>query len=362
MDTKTAKTMFHALRIAEVRRETRDAVSIRFEVPPALEAVFTFAAGQYVTVRAVIDGAEVRRNYSICAAPLDGELRIAVKALPGGVFSVYANERLRAGDVIEVMPAAGHFTAPFGPDRALRYAAFAAGSGITPILSIIRTVLQVEPRSRFTLVYGNRVSGQILFLDALAALKNRFMARFDVYHFLSAEEEEIALFNGRLDRAKCEQVLEDLIDPATLDLCFICGPEGMMAAAERALWDRGVAPEAVRLERFVAGGTAGPSTASLAAISQAAGRSMGVVLEGRRSTVVFDAALGNILDSVRASGVAAPFACKGGVCATCRAKIVSGRATMGVNYGLTPDEVAQGYILTCQATPVTDDLVITYDT
>ncbi len=356
------KTGFHVLTVAEIRRETPDAVSIRFDMPDALAPHFTFKAGQYLTLRAMIGGEDVRRNYSICAAPADAALVVAVKALQGGRFSTYANTILRPGDTVEVMPASGHFTAPFGAGRALSYAAFAAGSGITPVLSILKTVLESEPESRFKLFYGNRHSGRILFLEELAALKNRYMDRLEVFHFLSMEEEDVALFNGRLDAEKCRQIMGVLLDAADVDQVFICGPEAMMLGAEEALLAAGVAAEKILLERFSpAGPSPAQSASAAAAVRAAAGRRMGIVLDGRKSTVVFDAALGNILDSVRAAGMPAPFACKGGVCATCRAKLVSGKVDMKVNYGLTPEEVAQGYILTCQSTPRGEDVLITYD-
>jgi len=352
---------FHALQIAEVRRETRDAVSIRFDVPEELAPAFAFKAGQHLALRAEIGGEDVRRNYSVCASPLDGELRIAVKALPGGKFSSHANEVLKPGDVLEVMPPAGHFTAEFGA-RSAAYAAFAAGSGITPVLSIMKTILRSEPKSRFTLFYGNRHSSSILFLEELAALKNRYMGRLEIFHFLSMEEDDIALFNGRLDEGKCAEILRTLVDPLAVEKFFICGPEGMMLAAEGALLQAGVPAEKILLERFLgAAPSAAQSESALAAARAAAGRRMSIVLDGRKSTVVFDAALGNILDSVRAAGMPAPFACKGGVCATCRAKLLAGAVDMKVNYGLTPEEVAQGYILTCQATPRGDDAVVSYD-
>jgi ring-1,2-phenylacetyl-CoA epoxidase subunit PaaE len=352
---------FHALRIAEVRRETAEAVSIRFDVPPELSPVFAFKPGQHLALRAEIGGEDIRRNYSVCASPLDGELRIAVKALRGGKFSSHANEVLKPGDILEVMPAAGHFTADFGEKRAA-YAAFAAGSGITPVLSIMKTVLRSEPESRFTLFYGNRQSSQILFLEELAGLKNRYMGRLEIFHFLSMEEDDIELFNGRLDEQKCAEILRTLVAPLAVEKFFICGPEGMMLAAETALLQAGVAPEKILLERFLgAAPSAAQSESALAAARAAAGRKMSVVLDGRKSTVLFDSALGNILDSVRAAGMPAPFACKGGVCATCRAKLLSGAVDMKVNYGLTPEEVAQGYILTCQATPRGDDVVVSYD-
>ncbi len=357
----TLKTEFQSLTVAEVRRETSDAVSIRFEVDEGARDDFAFQAGQYLTVRAEIDGEDVRRNYSVCSSPLDDELRIAVKALEGGAFSGYATRTLKAGDRLDVLPAAGHFTAVFSRDQARRYAAFAAGSGITPILSLIKTALSVEPESRFALFYGNRMSGQILFLEELSALKNRFMDRLEVYHFLTLEEEEIALFNGRLDRAKCDQILTTLIDPAGIDLAFACGPEGMMLAAEAALLARGVPAERILLERFATGGARVLDAVAREQAEAAKGRRMGIVLDGRRLTVLFDAEAGNILDSVRAAGAPAPFACKGGVCATCRAKVVSGEVEMRINYGLTPDEVDQGYILTCQSVPLSDDVVVSYD-
>ncbi len=356
------KTNFHPLRVSEIRRETADAVSIRFAVPDALRETFAFAPGQYLTLRRNLAGEDVRRNYSVCAAPHDSELRVAVKILAGGRFSSFVNETLKPGDEIDVLPASGHFTATFAADKAGYYAAFAAGSGITPILSLIKTALAIEPDSRFTLFYGNRMSSQVLFLEELAALKNRFMGRLEVFHFLTMEEEDVALFNGRLDGAKCDEILATLIDPADVDLFFVCGPEGMMEAVEQALLARGVAKDHILLERFASAGSSMVfDKAAHARALAAAGRRMGVVLDGRKITVTFNSALGNILDSVRAAGAPAPYACKGGVCATCRAKVLTGEAEMRLNYGLSEEEVAQGYILTCQATPTTDDLLLSYD-
>ncbi|MGH6617574.1 2Fe-2S iron-sulfur cluster-binding protein [Sphingomonas sp.] len=358
----TSKTDFHSLRVADIRRETADAVSIRLDVPESLRERFRFEPGQYLTLRAELDGEDVRRNYSVCSAPLDDELRIAVKLLPGGRFSSFANDRLQVGDQLDVLPAAGHFTAIFSPGQERRYAAFVAGSGITPVLSLIKTALSVEPGSSFTLFYGNRMSSQVLFLEELAALKNRFMGRLAIFHFLTMEEEEVALFNGRLDREKCDEILTTLIDPCATDLFFACGPEGMMTAAEQALLARGVPEDRILLERFTSAGSSPVlDEAAQARALAAAGRRMGVILDGRKLTVTFDADRGNILDSVRATGAAAPFACKGGICATCRAKVVSGAVEMRLNYGLTREEVAAGYILTCQSMPISDDVVVSYD-
>jgi ring-1,2-phenylacetyl-CoA epoxidase subunit PaaE len=358
----TAKSDFHRLRVAEVRRETVDAVSILFDVPDRLASVLAFEPGQYLTLRHEIAGEDIRRNYSVCASPLDGELRVAVKRVGGGRFSTFANETLQAGDLLDVLKAAGHFTATFDPAKARTYVAFAAGSGITPVLSLVKTALLVEPESRFTVFYGNRVSANILFQEELSALKNRFMGRLSVFHFLTSEEEEIALFNGRLDRAKCDEILDCLVEPSEIDLAFVCGPEDMMQAAEQALQATGVPASRILLERFAnAGSSAILDEAAKARVQAAAGIPMRVVLDGRRLTVAFDADQGNILDSVRAAGAPAPFACKGGVCATCRAKLVEGRVEMRINYGLTPEEVAQGYVLTCQSTPVGEGVVLSYD-
>jgi ring-1,2-phenylacetyl-CoA epoxidase subunit PaaE len=359
--TSTAH-QFSPLAVRDIRRETADAVSISFAVPETLAGKFSFKAGQYITLKADIGGEDVRRTYSVCVSPQDGELRVAVKALPGGRFSTYANQVLQPGDMLEVLPASGHFTTSFAPSQARRYAAFAAGSGITPVLSLIKTALQTEPNSRFTLFYGNRSSAYILFLEELAGLKNRFMDRLEIFHFLSAEEDDILLFNGRLTEEKCREILRTLISPADIDLAFICGPEGMMLAAETALLQAGVTKEHILLERFAAAGSSPAQSAHAREAAQAAaGRKIGVVLDGRKSAVTFNAELGNILDSVRAAGLSAPYACKGGVCATCRAKVISGSVEMLLNYGLTDEEVAQGYILTCQSTPKGDDVVISYD-
>ncbi len=353
--------MFRPLKVAEVRRETADALSILFDVPPELSEAYRFSPGQYLTLRVDVDGKDIRRNYSVCASPLDGELRVAVKLLPGGMFSAFAGS-LKAGDTVDVLPAIGHFTVTFSADHKAHYAAFAAGSGITPVLSLLRTALAVEPSSRFTLFYGNRTGEQILFLEELAGLKNRFMGRLELFNFLSMEEEDIELFNGRLDRAKCEQILSTVIDPSGVERFFVCGPEGMMEAAEQALLARGVPAAKILLERFVsAGAPVRLDDAAQAKVKAAAGRRMEVILDGRKRAVAFDEKAGNILDSVRAAGLSAPYACKGGVCATCRAKVVSGTVDMRLNYGLSAEEVTQGYVLTCQATPTSDDVVLTYD-
>src|SRR5262245_24430794 len=231
---------FHKLRVAEVKRETPDSVSVRFELPEHLRETFAFKAGQHLTFRREIDGEEIRRNYSVCVAPSEGVLKIGVKQMGGGVFSGWINKELKAGDVIDVMAPHGSFCWNFEPDARRDYVAFAGGSGITPILSLIKTALALEPHSRFTLFYGNRNSIGVMFLEEIAGLKDRYLDRFSVFHFLEEEEEEIDLFNGRLDRAKAEQILSTLVHPANVDAFFVCGPGPMMDAIEEALHNKGV--------------------------------------------------------------------------------------------------------------------------
>lgn len=352
---------FHTLRVAEVKRETPDAVSVRFELPEAMREAFAFKAGQHLTFRREFDGEEVRRNYSVCVSPSEGVLKIGVKKIAGGVFSGWVNDDLKAGDEIEVMAPHGSFCWAFDPEARHDYVGFAGGSGITPILSLLKTALESEPKSRFTLFYGNRVSAGIMFLEEIASLKDRYIDRLQVFHFLEDEEEEIDIFNGRLDRAKVDELLIKLA-PRNADAYFICGPGAMMDAVEEALSDGGVEKSRILIERFTTGPMSVAQAAAARAIEEkAAGLKMSVTLNGRRVNVTFDPAHASILDNVRAAGLPAPFACKGGVCATCRAKVTSGEVQMKVNYGLSEQELAEGYVLTCQAAPVSEGVKLTYD-
>jgi ring-1,2-phenylacetyl-CoA epoxidase subunit PaaE len=353
---------FHKLKIAEVRRETPDSVSIRFDVPPELKGVFGFKAGQHLTLRTEMNGEDLRRNYSVCVAPHEGEIRIAVKQTPRGRFSSWANSVLAAGNAIEVLPPMGRFTIPHTDSANPCYVALAGGSGITPVLSILKTVLRENPRARFTLLYGNRDSVSIMFLEELEGLKNRYLDRLEIYHFLENETGEIELFNGRLDRAKCDDILSSLVDAKSADAFFVCGPGPLMDAAEAALAACGVSPDKIHIERFTTGTVTAEQRAREEELQQkAAGTHLTVTLDGRRLNISFDATRGNILESVQAAGLPAPYACKGGVCTTCRARVLSGKVVMLKNYGLTDEEVAQGYVLTCQAVPATDEVTISYD-
>lgn len=338
------------------------AVSISFAVPDSLRALFSFQAGQFVTLRAVVGGEELSRNYSLCVSPLDGELRAAIKETQGGLFSAWANTRLRAGDFMEVMPPIGKFVYPFAPGQTRRYVAFAGGSGITPILSLARTALAMEPASQVQLFYGNRVSNDVMLLEDLAALKDKHLDRFSVVHVLEEEEKEFALFTGRLDQAKCAELLALVDDPRSVDAWFVCGPAPMMDAVEAALGALGVAAEKIMLERFTANAPDAQVVRRVQKIlAQHPAAEMRVRLEGRRVALSFRAKHGNILDSVRAGGLRAPYACKGGVCGTCRAKLTQGQVEMANNFTLTAKELADGYILTCQSIPITAKVTLSYD-
>ncbi len=352
---------FHALRVAEIVPETAEANSVRFEIPTDLRATFAFKAGQHLTLKADIAGEEVRRNYSLCTAPGDADWMVTVKRIAGGVFSNWVGDELKAGEMIDVMPPHGSFTTEFDPQASRRYVAFAGGSGITPVISLIRTALRQELGSRFTLFYGNRDSSSVIFLDALADLKDRYMRRFELYHFLAEEEGDVALFNGMLDKATCANAIEHFVcDPEGVDAWFICGPGPMMDAAESALLERNVARDRIHIERFTADRPSAALAQEMAELqTKAVGATVAVTLDGRTRRVAFTQS--NILDSARAAGLPAPFACKAGVCATCRAKVISGKVEMAARYGLTDEEVAAGYVLTCQSVPVGDGVAVDYD-
>ena len=352
---------FHALRVLEIVPETNEANSIRFEIPPELRDRFAFKAGQHLTLRAMLNGEEVRRNYSLCTAPAENDWLVTVKRIGGGLFSNWVGDALKAGDTLDVMPPHGSFTTEFDAAKSRHLVGVAGGSGITPVMSLIKTLLREEPQSRFTLLYGNRDSSSVIFLEALAALKDKHLGRFEIYHFLDQEEQDIALFNGMLNRERLEEAIEHLVPGAAdVDGWFICGPGPMMDAAEGVLLDRNVAKERIHIERFTADRPTGAVVKEMAQLqTQAEGVSVAVTLDGRTRRVPFTA--GNILDSARVAGLPAPFACKAGVCATCRAKVTKGKVEMAARYGLTDEEVADGYVLTCQSVPLGDGVAVDYD-
>lgn len=355
---------FHELTVAEVRRETPDAVSIRFDVPDDLAEDFAYVQGQHITLRATINKEEVRRSYSICTGVADNELRVAIKAIPEGRFSNFANLEIEMGDKMDVFPPAGTFHTPLDPAQSKTYVAFAGGSGITPVMSIIRTTLATEPDSRFALVYGNRDARSIIFAEALGRLKDRYLARLEIYHVLEGDSQDVPLFQGRLDREKCDLVLSELIDTPNVDEFFICGPDPMMDAIEGALQAKSVDDAHIHIERFVAADAA-PTGEEAAKAAKDAGSTahakITATVDGDSFSFDYNETQGNILQAALDADIDVPYSCTGGVCATCRAKVVKGEVEMIANYGLEDDEVEAGFVLTCQSVPKTDEVEVSYD-
>lgn len=360
---------FFPLQVAAKRPETADAVSLLFVVPPELRESYSFTQGQFVTLRQQINGVEARRSYSICAGVEEyqrtGELRVGVKRVAGGLFSNWINGSLQAGDRIDVMTPDGRFFTPLDAGQSKHYVAFAGGSGITPVLSLIKTTLATERASRFTLVYGNRTINSIMFIEELEDLKNRYLDRLSLYHVLSDEAQDIALFNGLLDRARCDALLSNLIPASAIDEAFVCGPEPMMDAAEAALLAAGVAKENIHIERF---GVPMPASApkDLTASAQAAGHTgeltdVEIIINGKSRHLKVPRSGAGILDAGLAAGIDLPYACKGGVCCTCRARVVEGSVRMDKNYTLEDWETAKGFVLTCQSHPTSERVVVNYD-
>ncbi|MDB5191714.1 MAG: paaK [Segetibacter sp.] len=352
---------FHPLKVKEIRKETVDCVSISFDVPEDLKDHFVYKQGQYLTIRAKINGEEVRRSYSVCSSPLDDELRIAVKAVDNGSFSKYANEHLQKGETIEAMPPLGKFYTELHAEHKKRYVAFAAGSGITPILSIIKTTLLTEPNSEFTLIYGNRSRQTIIFKEELEALKNRFINRFSVIHILSREKMDAPINFGRIDATKCETLFSKAIDVSSVDEFFLCGPEEMVFAVKESLENKGIDKKKVHFELFTSAASLKRATVHRTATSNEVKSRITIKLDG--AAFDFDLAFEgeSVLDAALKQGADLPFACKGGVCCTCRAKLVEGEVDMDLNYGLEPEEIEQGFILTCQSHPRTEKVVIDFD-
>ncbi len=349
---------FHCLRVDEVRRETRDAISVRFELPDELRTEYAFVQGQHLTLRTVLDGEEVRRAYSICAGVDDGELRVAIKKVAGGRFSCWAHATLAPGARIDVLTPDGRFHTPLRAEQARHYAGFAAGSGITPMLSLIRTTLAREPHSRFTLLYGNRSTGDILFQEALEDIKDRHLARFTLFNLFSREPQEIDLFNGRLDRSKVKIFAETLLPVDAIDEAFVCGPGGMIDDVAAALVACGMQASHVHVERF---GLPAQAPVPAAMPDDVSRSSVTVIVDGIRRSVEFREGDRSVLDAGLRAGLDLPYSCKSGMCCTCRARLLEGQVRMERNYSLEPAEVEAGYVLTCQAHPLTPTLVVSYD-
>lgn len=348
---------FHTLTVQSVEPLTDDSVRVAFEVPDALAEAFRHVPGQHMTVRATIAGEDVRRSYSICTPAGNGSLAVGIKRLPGGAFSTWANDELTAGMTIDCTPPTGEFTLVPDAGRRAGYVAIAAGSGITPVLSIVASTLRDEPQSEFTLVYGNRTGASVMFLDDIDALKGRYPDRLSVFHVLSREGHPVPLLSGRIDVDRVTALCRTFIDVDATDEWFLCGPRGMVEDATTALVGLGVDESAIHDELFYAGGE-GPITT---AQDDPTGAKVVFTLDGRTSTVYVDRDGAPILDHVLSVRPEGPFSCRSGACASCRAQVVSGEVRMDRNWSLNEEEVASGHILTCQSHPVGEHLELTYD-
>ena len=353
---------FHELKVAAIARETPEAVAVAFDIPDDLKDAFAFRPGQYLTLAAEIDGQEARRSYSICSAPGEATLRVGVKRVADGRFSSFVNEQLSVGDTIRVMPPEGRFTSLAGERH--DYILIAAGSGITPMLSIAKTVLAHEPDSTVTLIYGNRSTDTIMFREELEDLKDRHMRRFSVIHLLSREAQDVELFNGRIDGTRIAALAErGLIDPATADGVFLCGPGEMIDDVSATLRGLGVEEDRVRFERFTPSGDA-PKPRPRSAQAQKAveeGVRVEVVLDGVRRSFPMSGADATVLDAAHRAGLEIPYSCAGGMCCTCRCRVTEGEAEMAVNYSLQPWEIEAGFTLACQTRPTSEKLVLDFD-
>jgi ring-1,2-phenylacetyl-CoA epoxidase subunit PaaE len=352
---------FHSLEIDDVRRETPDSVSIRFRVPDALRPAFAFKPGQYLTLRADIGGEDIRRSYSICSGVQDRELRVGIRRVPGGAFSTYASQSLAPGDRLDVMTPEGRFTPESGAEGR-RYLGIAAGSGITPVLSIAKSRLSEDPTATFTLIYGNRTARSAMFAEDIEDLKNRHLRRFSVIHILSREASDMPLFAGRVTAAKLAELNAGAVRLAEIDEAFLCGPEGMVAEARAALQGFGVPAGRIKAELFTPSAPRRTGTPASSAEAGAAPQArVTVMLDGKRQSFDLLASDESLVDAAHRQGIELPYSCKGGMCCTCRCRVESGEAEMAVNYSLEAWEIAAGFTLACQARPKTPELALDFD-
>lgn len=355
---------FHPLKVKKITRETTDCISISFDVPQHLENDFLYKEGQNITVKKNIDNKEVRRSYSICAAPHEKELKVAVKKVPGGSFSQFANEELQEGDVLDILPPTGNFSGKAAFTHSENLLAIAAGSGITPVISIIKHCLKTRPDTNFTLIYGNKSRASIIFFDELEALKNKYMQRFSFINVLSREKTDSPIQNGRIDNEKLTS-LKKLIDYKNCSSIFICGPEQMIFTASDFLVGEGIEKSKIHFELFTIPGQAASvkeeRTSTSKVVDKGLQSKVTIKLDGRSFDFDLPYKGMNILDAALQQGADLPYACKGGVCATCKARLVSGKIEMEVNYALEPEEVKDGFILTCQSHPRTEKVVVDFD-
>lgn len=350
---------FHLLKIKNIKKETADCVSVSFEIPESIASQFTFKEGQNITIRKKLNGEELRRSYSVCNAPHEKELKVAIKKVEAGLFSAFANDELKAGDILEVMPPTGKFNSK---NNTGNFLAIAAGSGITPVISIIKHTLQTQPQSNFTLIYGNKSRSAIIFFEELEAIKNKYMQRFTFINILSREKTDAAINYGRINVDKLES-LKRLINFKTFTDAYLCGPEEMIFASATFLENEGLPKSNIHFELFSIPGQKKLAVGreQIAENSNIIKSSITVKLDGRNFTFDLAYKSDSILDAALKQGADLPYACKGGVCCTCRAKLLEGKVHMDVNYALEEEELAQGFILTCQSHPLTDKLMVDFD-
>lgn len=352
---------FHPIKVKDVYKETKDCSVISFDIPQEIRQEFNYSHGQHLTLRAFIDGQEVRRSYSLCSSPVEDQWKVAVKRISGGLFSSFIHESLQKGDTVEVMPPIGVFNVKIEPEKAKNYIVFAAGSGITPILSIIKTHLALEPKSKFQLFYLNRSVKSIIFKEEIEQLKNRYFGRLEIFHFLTKEHRSIELLNGRFTKEKLQTLTEKIIDVPSVDDCFICGPEAMIFLIRDELMAAGLAKEKIHFELFNTGNSeADKERTSRALEKKVEGTQVTIIDGGKEFHFVMDDDFDNILDGALAAGADLPFACKGGVCSTCKCKVVEGTVEMKINYALDEKEVAQNLVLSCQAVPTSEKVIVDF--
>jgi ring-1,2-phenylacetyl-CoA epoxidase subunit PaaE len=355
-------TEFHKVTVSDIEKNTADCSIITLDIPDTIRGHFNFIQGQYLTFKQDINGEDIRRSYSLCSSPIDNEWKVGIKKVPEGRFSTFANDRLKVGDTLEVMPPAGNFYVKVDPERKSNYVAFAAGSGITPMLSIIKTHLASEPHSTFKLFYINQKVSSIILKEELEALKNIHLDRFEIFHFLTRQQRGIPLFDGRLDEEKLEVIFKTLCDTNNIDHYFSCGPEAMIFLVKDFLVAKGVRTDKIHFELF---GTSSDQADNKKKElkSKLQGKQCHLTITEGGKTMDFNMEQGadNILDAALNNDADLPFACKGGVCATCKAKLISGDVDMLLSYGLEQDEIDQGYILTCQALPTSEKVVVDFD-
>lgn len=353
---------FHSVKIADIYKETKDTVVVTFDIPEPMQPTFNYTQGQHLTLRKIIDGQDIRRTYSLCSSPFENKWKVAIKQIPGGIFSTFANNELKIGDNIEIMEPSGNFYVDVDASKPNNYVAFAAGSGITPLLSIIKTHLTLEPKCTFKLFYLNRTTKSIIFKEEIEQLKNRFFERFHQFYFLTQEQRDIEFLNGRFDKEKLQILTKTFIDTEDTAHCFICGPQDMIFLISDELEAAGLEKSRIHYELFFSGDTEASKLHIAEVLEQKVdGTKVTIVDGGKEFHFVMDEDHDTILDGALAAGADLPFACKGGVCSTCKCKLIDGQVEMKVNYALEENEVQQNFILSCQAVPITKKVVVDFD-